>query len=237
MAEGMMAQALPLALGGRWEVTSAGTHGLEGNRAEPHAVQAMRSFDIDISGHRARQVSAQMVHQADWVLVMAQAHQRWLEDHMKMNAAGIHRLTAFGERPQARDIPDPYGGSLQTYLACADLIRQGVEEFTRYLMAGKGYPEDRMMLTDRQRLARLLGQESLSVRHLSQQLSLSEKEVTDHLIHIKRSQKNKTGRLTVTPARCRSCGFVFKDRHRFKRPGRCPRCRRSYIQAARFQIK
>ena len=93
------------------------------------------------------------------------------------------------------------------------------------------------MPTDRQRLARLLNKECLTVRELSQQLSLSERQVTDHLTHIDRSLKNRTGRIIIIPARCRSCGFVFKDRQRFTRPGRCPRCRRSHIQAARFQIK
>ena len=93
------------------------------------------------------------------------------------------------------------------------------------------------MPTDRQRLASLLSQDCLTVRELSQQLGLPENQVTDHLAHIQRSQKNRSGQLSVVPARCRSCGFVFKDRQRFSRPSRCPRCRRSHIEAARFLIK
>ena len=134
MAEGLMAQALPSAQRDRWEIASAGTHGLEGNRAEPHAVRAMRSFDIDISGHRARQVSADMIDRAKWVLVMEKTHQRWLERHLKIQTPEIYRLTDFTEHPMVRDIPDPYGGSLQTYLYCADLIRQCIQEFTAHLM-------------------------------------------------------------------------------------------------------
>ena len=138
MAEGLMSRALPSARDGLWEIASAGTHGLEGNRAEPHAVQAMRIYDIDISSHRARQATAEMVARAHWILVMERSHLRWLERHQQNDTGKVHRLTDFGKHPNAGDVPDPYGGTLQTYLHCADLIRRCIEEFTAHLTTRKG---------------------------------------------------------------------------------------------------
>lgn len=137
MAEGLMAQALPPAADGQFAVASAGTYGLEGNRAEPHAVQAMATFGIDISSHRASQVSAEVINWADWVLVMEKAHRLWLGEHLQTKARKIHLLTEFSNQRVAKDIPDPYGDSLQTYLHCAGLIRRCVQGFSAHLTAEK----------------------------------------------------------------------------------------------------
>ena len=91
--------------------------------------------------------------------------------------------------------------------------------------------------TIRQQIIDLLTSEELTQRDLSQAVSIPEKEVVDHLSHIERTIRNKGEKLVVTPCRCLSCGFVFDKRTRFSRPGRCPSCRNSHIQTARYHIK
>lgn len=76
----------------------------------------------------------------------------------------------------------------------------------------------------------------MGVRDLSQALGISEKDVTAHLEHIRRSVSGKGGRLDMTPCECLSCGYVFKDRGRVSKPGRCPKCRQSHILGAMFRI-
>ena len=91
--------------------------------------------------------------------------------------------------------------------------------------------------TLRQEIIDLLNSEELTIRDLSQAVSLQEKEIIDHLGHIERTLQRQGKKLMVTPYKCLSCGFVFDKRTRFTKPGRCPGCKNSHIQIARFYIK
>ena len=92
------------------------------------------------------------------------------------------------------------------------------------------------LLTVRQKIIELLGEDEMDARELSREVGIREKEVYDHLTHIARSLAAKGNKLNIQPARCLSCGYVFKDRQRFTRPGRCPRCKKSHLQSPGFYI-
>jgi len=90
--------------------------------------------------------------------------------------------------------------------------------------------------TVRQKIIDLLSEGQMDARELSREVSIREKEVYDHLSHIARSLAVKGNTLNIQPAQCLSCGYVFKDRQRFTRPGRCPRCKKSHLQSPAFFI-
>jgi hypothetical protein len=73
--------------------------------------------------------------------------------------------------------------------------------------------------------AYLAGGVQRGIRDISQELRISEKEALGHLEHIARSGAHGGRRLTITPASCNSCGYVFKKRQRLGKPGRCPVCK------------
>ena len=85
------------------------------------------------------------------------------------------------------------------------------------------------MPTVRQQIIELLTDNAMDARQLSGRLGIQEKEVVEHLAHISRSLAAKGRKLNIQPSECLKCGYVFKDRKRFTRPGRCPRCRESHI--------
>lgn len=92
------------------------------------------------------------------------------------------------------------------------------------------------MHTLRQAIKELLLEEApLSSLELSQRLSLSEKEVLDHLTHIARAP-GPDHRFQITPASCKHCGFVFKKRDRLTIPSRCPICHHESIRRPRFAL-
>lgn len=93
------------------------------------------------------------------------------------------------------------------------------------------------MQTIRQQIIAILSREKLTVRDISQELGIAEKEIYSHLDHIARSLTCRGGELIISPYRCLDCGYLFKDRQRFNRPGRCPRCKKSRLQPAAYQIK
>jgi transcriptional regulator len=90
--------------------------------------------------------------------------------------------------------------------------------------------------TPRQTLKSLLQEQDRSIRELSQLLSLSEKEVLDHLNHIAKAP-GLHHQFVIIPAQCRHCGFVFAKRERLRTPSRCPICRRSSIARPRYALK
>ncbi len=82
----------------------------------------------------------------------------------------------------------------------------------------------------------LLGR-PLSAHEISQRASVSEKDVAAHLEHLDRSLRAKGERLVVTPAKCLSCGYVFRERSRLKDPGSCPECQSAHIGSATFRVE
>ena len=90
--------------------------------------------------------------------------------------------------------------------------------------------------TMRQQIIALLRSRQMNARELSQSLGIEEKEVYHHLNHVYRSAVPLGMRLEIRPSECLKCGFVFKARARFTPPGRCPRCRGTYLQKPAFKI-
>ncbi len=76
----------------------------------------------------------------------------------------------------------------------------------------------------------------LTAKDLSGMVGISEKDVAGHLEHLDKSLRAVGGRLQVLPAACIACGFAFRDRKRFSRPGACPRCRSTRIDPPVFRI-
>jgi predicted Zn-ribbon and HTH transcriptional regulator len=91
--------------------------------------------------------------------------------------------------------------------------------------------------TLRQRIVDVLREREADARELSQVLGLTEKEVYAHLSHIERSAAAAGGALVVTPSECLACGYVFAERRRLTRPGRCPRCRQARVSPPSFRVQ
>ena len=92
------------------------------------------------------------------------------------------------------------------------------------------------MQTIRQKLIELLGLQEMDARQLSAQVGIREKEVAEHLSFIARSLAARGEKLTIRPAECLLCGFIFVKRRRFTRPSRCPHCKKSHLQSPAFYI-
>lgn len=92
---------------------SAGLAASEGEPAAPEGIVALEQLGISPQHHRARQLTADLVHEADVVCVMTRAH-----------ASGVARLTpeAAGKiiilRTDGGDIADPIGQNQANYHAC-----------------------------------------------------------------------------------------------------------------------
>ena len=97
-------------------------------------------------------------------------------------------------------------------------------------------PADRQE-TVRQDIIYALVEQTLSAKDISKTVSIPEKEVYEHLRHIQKTISKGDQKLIVTPAECRKCGFSFKKRERYKKPGKCPVCRGESIKEPLFIIE
>ena len=92
--------------------------------------------------------------------------------------------------------------------------------------------------TARQRIVELLTGSRLSSYQLAQLLGIPERQVEDHLEHVvKTVGRDRHKRFVLEPSACQDCGFMFRDRTKLTRPGRCPRCRSEGITAPRYGIE
>lgn len=96
------------------EVGSAGIGAWEGAAASEGAYLVMLERGIDMSGHRARLLTRELVEQYDVILTMARSH---LGRARELGAgARAHLLGEYAGRAEGHaEIPDPYGADLDHY--------------------------------------------------------------------------------------------------------------------------
>jgi transcriptional regulator len=89
--------------------------------------------------------------------------------------------------------------------------------------------------TVRQEIIKLLKiSGSVTIRQISQSVHISEKEALGHLEHIRKTYKDE---FVMLPSECTKCGFVFEDRDRLKKPGKCPKCRGERIDEPAYTLR
>lgn len=129
MAEALLRDALQAS---GIEVESAGLGALVDRPAEEHAIALMDERGLDIRAHRARQLTPQMVADADLVLVMDRDQKRAIESNEPTARGKIYRLGEW----QDQDIPDPYRASKAIFEESLALIDEGVGEWADRINAG-----------------------------------------------------------------------------------------------------
>ena len=112
-------------------VESAGLGALVGHSASEHAVDLLAERGIDISSHRARQLTPEMVGIADLVLVMESRHKKSIET---ADAAVRGKVFRLGEWRDT-EINDPYRQSRAVYEEVLADIDDGVADWKDQLTA------------------------------------------------------------------------------------------------------
>jgi protein-tyrosine phosphatase len=103
-------------------VLSAGMSAMTGMPAAAHAIEVIRSRGGSLAHHVSRQVSLDLVRQADHIIAMTGDHLESLLDRAP-EAAGRTRLL----HPEGADVADPVGADRDTYLRTAEAIEAYLE--------------------------------------------------------------------------------------------------------------
>lgn len=100
------------------EVSSAGTHAWVGSPASDGAVLVGMERGLDLTGHRSRLLTREILDDSDLVLVMSQSHlARVRELSPKSN---VHLLGGFSSGSESHAVQDPFGGDLVAYRETTD---------------------------------------------------------------------------------------------------------------------
>ena len=123
MAEAMLRGALEAAGVQSISVESAGIGAWEGAPASEGAYLVLLERGIDLSGHRARLLTRELVKQADVILTMGRVQLGRVRE--LGGGARAHLLGEYaGREAEQAEIADPYGAELDQY---RDTYRQLVE--------------------------------------------------------------------------------------------------------------
>lgn len=107
-------------------VSSAGTYAMVGHPASAGSVNAMAQRGLDISKHRARQLTADLVEQADIIIVMEEKHRRTI--FVTWPRAIMKTLLLSELSGDHAEIEDPYGGEQWEYDKTAVIIENYVKQ-------------------------------------------------------------------------------------------------------------
>ncbi len=126
MAEGVARQYL--APYPDWSVSSAAASAPGGSSASDKALQVLAERGIDLSAHRSRTLTPEMMAQADLVLVMAQSHKTYISEQF----LHAHKVHLFSEMAgSSNDIADPKGQPIEEYRRVLgeidDLLKRGLD--------------------------------------------------------------------------------------------------------------
>ena len=111
----------------RFDVSSAGVSALVGHPADESAILLMKERGIDISSHRARQLTPALAAEADLILVMESGHERAVLDIAPQARGKVHRIGRFGNF----DVPDPYRLPRAAFEDALNLSERGIAEYER----------------------------------------------------------------------------------------------------------
>ncbi|HET7625671.1 MAG TPA: RpiB/LacA/LacB family sugar-phosphate isomerase, partial [Verrucomicrobiae bacterium] len=133
MAEGIFRHAVQGR--GNYRVISAGLGAMDDQPASAHAVTTVRELGIDISNHRSRMLTPELVEQADYIFGMTHSH---VDTVMLLYPQAVEKtflLREFDETLDTfeKDISDPIGAPYEVYLNCRDQIEQGIVSLLRFI--------------------------------------------------------------------------------------------------------
>lgn len=111
---------------GDWKIESAGTWAVEGAPANQKTQQVLAEQGLDLSDHRSRMVTGEMLAGFNLILVMEPGHKEALQIEFPEAARRIHLLSEM--IGFSFTIVDPVGGEIEGYRATVREIDQILTE-------------------------------------------------------------------------------------------------------------
>jgi L-threonylcarbamoyladenylate synthase len=103
-----------------YKVASAGISASNGVGATPEAIRFCDSRNTDISNHKSRNITAEMIKEADYIFAMSEGQK---SDIIQLSPDAEQKCMLLDEN---KNINDPIGGDFETYKMCGQIIEKAV---------------------------------------------------------------------------------------------------------------
>ena len=114
------------------QVISAGVSAFPGDPASNNAIKALKSVNLDLSDHRSRPLSDQVMEVSDLILTMTRGHADIIHDQHPESTVPVFRFRDWvGAGP--KEVPDPFCGPLELYKDTRDSLAEAVPSIINYL--------------------------------------------------------------------------------------------------------
>ncbi|MBL9188927.1 MAG: low molecular weight protein arginine phosphatase [Opitutaceae bacterium] len=122
------------------KVVSAAVAGRGGAPVSENSVIALKKVGLDISGHRSRTLTQEMLDGALAVIGMTESHRAMIDLQGAPAPKNLFLFREFIPGPIDREIGDPFGGPLKAYEAARDEMVEAIPSLVAHLktlIAGK----------------------------------------------------------------------------------------------------
>jgi RpiB/LacA/LacB family sugar-phosphate isomerase len=114
------------------EVASAGVSASRGQQASSDAIEACRLLNLPLKKHRSQFLTRDLVDWATHIFCMTSGHRTALEDLFPHAASKAHLVCEFTPS-LPRQVPDPIGQGLESYLETRDTIRAAIPALLHFI--------------------------------------------------------------------------------------------------------
>jgi protein-tyrosine-phosphatase len=135
MAEGLLKHAVAGQSGPlqSLKIVSAGVASRNGEPVSENAVITLKKAGIDISGHRSRALTQEMLDQALAVFGMTESHRSIIQLKGEPAPKHLYLFREFLPPPAGHEICDPFGGPLKAYEASRDEMVEAIPSLIAFL--------------------------------------------------------------------------------------------------------
>ncbi len=126
MAERLMADRCKNLSG--WTFSSAGLFARDGAPPSELAVKVLNESGIDLSTHRARLLTPQLIREADVIITLTGAHRDLILEADPAAAGKTRTLHSYGSEKPDADVMDPFSGAIDTYRITRDEISSALND-------------------------------------------------------------------------------------------------------------
>ena len=92
----------------------------------------MQRVKIDLADHRSRPLTDQVLEISDLILTMTSSHMEIIRLQNPGPATPGYRFREWMP-PGSQEVPDPFGGSLQTYVDTRDALAEAIPSVLEFL--------------------------------------------------------------------------------------------------------
>jgi len=141
MAEGIFKKKLKNISEKHMKVSSAGISAIEGQPANEKSIKVLETKGIDISPHRAKQLTSDMISQSDLILTMTEEHKKIIKTYFPNSINKIFTLKEYAQKINNEkisrnnlDIDDPYGMDYNMYNQSMEEIETQIDKIVNKLV-------------------------------------------------------------------------------------------------------